>query len=366
MTATQTKTIDSIRLEADSQSANGKFYQIEINEVRGGYTVDFAHGAVGDTPRIGTKTPKPVSLEDARKAYEKLVKSKVHGDSHYSPVTNVREMPKRPVPATATTPGWIAPRLLNDVDESQIVAMAEAENWWVQIKHDGDRVQLHAVQGVPTFYSGRSGKLRAVPVKIATALAKSRSTFVIDGEQIDDTIWAFDLLSIGGTDLRHEPYENRYASLEALLKLLGIKTIKLVKSAKTHAAKVQMILDAKNDNEEGVVFVAKTAPYVAGRPARLGTSQRFKFVASGSFMVIQHNHEGRGKQSIDVGFHDGVVIGTCSVIGKQIPEIGQVVEVAYLYVESKLVQPRLKGIRHDVPVKACNRRQLKFKRGFVK
>ena len=54
------------------------------------------------------------------------------------------------------------------------------------------------------------------------------------------------------------------------------------------------------------------------------------------------------------------------MIGKQIPEIGQVVEVAYLYVESKLVQPRLKGIRHDVPVKACNRRQLKFKRGFVK
>ena len=56
-------------------------------------------------------------------------------------------------------------------------------------------------------------------------------------------------------------------------------------------------------------------------------------------------------------------IGTCSVIGKELPSLNSVIEARYLYCQSSLVQARLIRARPDIPHYFCRRNQLKFKDG---
>jgi len=379
MTATQP--IKSIRLEAPSASGK-KFYSINVHEVEGGHTVDFVYGAIGGSVKTGTKTPKPVPLDKAEAIFDKLIKEKVTGESHYQPVNGPSTI-MIPAGIVARTvggfvisqthdpltgeplngPTWIPPRLLNDVDESQVLNLVKLDNWWVQIKHDGDRVQLHSEGGHATLFSGRSAKTRACPQAIVEALKALGETFVLDGELVDQTLWVFDLLATRDQSRLNDPYTSRYGLAEAMVQGLSCPSIKIVDSAIDEHAKAALIIQAKETSAEGVVFINKNAPYKAGRPNRGGDNLRWKFVASGSFIVHSLNHE-KGKASIDVALYDGTVIGTCSMIGREPVEIGQVVEVAYLYCLDKLVQARLKGIRTDVPKIACNRRQLKFRQGI--
>jgi len=365
--------VTQVRLEAPGASGK-KFYIVSVRPNGSKYTVDFSYGAVGDTPRIGTKTPTPVSLEKASAIAEKLVKEKMNGESHYKIInSNGTAAPEMiaPVKTTAvgdTQPACISPRLLRDIEPAQVLVLTKLDNWWVQIKHDGDRVQLHDVDGALTFYSGRSGKLRAIPKVIADAIAASGLlNAVFDGELVDQTLWVFDLLRTGTgateCDCRTLPYEERYRTLASLVTMIGSPAIKLVVAAKTSDEKARLILDAKEASAEGVVFVNKNAPYRAGRPSSGGDTLRWKFVESGFFIV--HEHRPDGKESISVKLHKATEpIGTCSVIGKELPPVGAVVEIKYLYAQSSLVQARLMRMRTDIPVYFCRRSQLKFKDGI--
>ena len=374
-----TATLKSIRLEAASASGK-KFYQINICELNNGFAVNFNYGAVGGSIKTGTKTPSPVSLEKAETIFDKLVKEKVQGESHYQPVDGPASiMVAKPrfnaglVDAAneainlnapiEVLPACIPPRLLNDVDEDQILNLTKLDNWWVQIKHDGDRVQLHAKSGEVILFSGRSAKLRACPQAIVDCLAANRLTAVIDGELVGETLWAFDLLATDGVDWKPLPYWERHGFLTAIVRALGSPSIQLVESAQAHLDKAALIVNATDSSAEGVVFINKNAPYKSGRPNRGGDNLRWKFIETGFFIVHSHNHD-KGKLSINVALHDGTVVGTCSVIGKDVPPVGSVVECAYLYAMDKLVQCRLKGPRTDVPKIACNRRQLKFRAGI--
>lgn len=382
--------IKSLRLEAASASGC-KFYLIEINEATGGYTVDFNYGAVGGSVKAGTKTPKPVPLDQAEKIFDTLRTQKEHGDSHYRAVQDtvlgvVQPMAGTIIPEPGgfritqthdpltgqpwapgegpNRPACIPPRLLNDVDHDAILNLTKLDNWWVQIKHDGDRVQLHSKGGEVTLFSGRSAKLRACPQAIVDCMAAHRLTTIIDGELVGDTLWAFDLLGTDGVDWTPLPYWERYGFLSAIVQAIGCPTIKLVESAGSEPDKAALILNAKETHAEGVCFLNKNAAYKAGRPNRGGDNLRWKFKASASVIVHSHNEE-RGKKSISVRlFGETEPIGTCSVIGKTAHPVGSVVEVEYLYAMGSLVQCVLKGPRHDIPHEACTRAQLRFKGGI--
>jgi len=51
-----------------------KVYTARIEAAEGGHVVNFAFGRRGNTLQTGTKTPKPVDYDTARKAYDKLVR----------------------------------------------------------------------------------------------------------------------------------------------------------------------------------------------------------------------------------------------------------------------------------------------------
>uniref|UniRef100_UPI0034E95A00 WGR domain-containing protein n=1 Tax=Enterococcus faecium TaxID=1352 RepID=UPI0034E95A00 len=53
-----------------------KEYNAMIEEVAGGYLVNFAYGRRGNATSTGTKTTSPVTLDAAEKIYAKLVQEK--------------------------------------------------------------------------------------------------------------------------------------------------------------------------------------------------------------------------------------------------------------------------------------------------
>lgn len=369
----------NVRLEAKGAGEGRKFYTVEIVDVvtyddpkvrRDGYLVNFTYGAVGGNTRTGTKTPKPVDLATAEKVYADLVNEKTHGSSHYRPVIEVERVPRPNDPKAAVdfivenlAPPPLSkcygPRLLNDVDPEDVPALIQSDDWWVQIKYDGDRVQLHAERGEVTLFSARSGLKRECPKALAALFKNANALTVLDGELVGDVFWVFDMLLAEGMDLRQEPYELRYLSLVPL-GLGTSRALALVYAATTPEEKEAMILKAREDNQEGVCFLNKNAPYEEGCPSRGGSSLRWKFKASASVIVGKRHAT---KRSVEALLHGGARIGTIPIpTNREWPPEGAVAEVEYLYCQSSLVQTVYKGLRTDVAPEACTRAQLKFKK----
>ena len=58
------------------EGSSSKEYHIQLKESNGLYVVNFQYGRIGNALQHGTKTPNPVSLEEAEKIYNKLYKEK--------------------------------------------------------------------------------------------------------------------------------------------------------------------------------------------------------------------------------------------------------------------------------------------------
>ncbi len=58
------------------EGTSDKEYHMQLEESNGGYVVNFQYGRVGNALQSGTKTPTPVTLEEAEKIYTKLYKEK--------------------------------------------------------------------------------------------------------------------------------------------------------------------------------------------------------------------------------------------------------------------------------------------------
>jgi bifunctional non-homologous end joining protein LigD len=120
----------------------------------------------------------------------------------------------------------------------------------------------------------------------------------------------------------------------------------------------------RRDNREGIVFKRLDAPYVPGRPNSGGPQLKFKLVATASVIVTKVNLQ----RSVEVGLFQGRSLVSCSNVtipaNQEIPKVGDVVEVRYLYAFREslaLYQPAYLGRREDVDTGECVVSQLKFK-----
>ncbi len=60
-----------------AEGHSDKEYHVVIVEVAGGNVVNFRYGRRGASLTVGTKTYAPVDFAQAKKVYDKLVKSKI-------------------------------------------------------------------------------------------------------------------------------------------------------------------------------------------------------------------------------------------------------------------------------------------------
>lgn len=348
----------SVSLYFKSGSSD-KVYRAQIEAAEGGFVVNVAYGRRGSTLSTGTKTKTPVDHAVAVRIFDKLVAEK---------------QSKGYTTGTAGTPylhdekagrvSGLLPQLLNVIDETAAAHLLADPQWVMQEKFDGRRLMLRKV-GATVEGINKLGLVVSVAAPIAAAALDLPGDFVLDGEVIDDTLHVFDLLSVAGTDLRERAYGDRYQALTALIDNAEQSAhIRCVSCWTDATDKAEQLDCLRTRSAEGVVFKRWDAPYRPGRPNSGGSQLKFKFVATVSAVVTTVNQQ----RSVGVSLLSGDVwqaVGNVTVPANQnVPQLGDVVEVRYLYaaqVGGALYQPVLLGVRNDVEHSECVVAQLKFK-----
>ena len=354
-----------------AEGGSDKAYICAIEEVDGGYVVPFAYGRVGSTLTLGCKTSVPVDESKARKVYEKLVKEKVGKGYVSSPgisdnifgIGVATSSPSPTATAAMKTDSGHRPQLLNPITPEEAVAYNNSSLWGLQEKMDGDRrairsTKQHGIEGI-----NRKGQIVPLhPELIAEVAKKVSHTFLIDGEIIGSTLYAFDLLELDGKDLRSQRYIDRYNAL--LMLCADMKKVEIVPLALTTSEKQSQLNRIKLDGGEGVVYKRLDAIYTEGRPSSGGTQLKLKFWESAACVVTANNDL---KRSVSIAATDAegsklIPVGNVTIPpNHDIPAVTVLVEVKYLYYYQggSLYQPQYLGVRSDADMMDCDISKLK-------
>lgn len=354
-------TIKSIELFYREGSSD-KVYKANITEDPKGFIVNFAYGRRGNALTTGTKTMKPVPLDQAEKIYNKLIQEKTAKGYIEDPTGK---------PFTGTTTEsrdtGIRPQLLNEIEESDVDFYLNSDEWCAQEKYDGRR-RMFVVTGHTAEATNRKGLIipidNAVERDVCFGLNSTTEThYVLDGEDMGSHTMIFDYPKIGMS------YKDRYSKLESLFKGKTLNTLILASTAWTTKAKKALYLKLKKDNAEGIVFKKVDAGFMPGRPNSGGDQLKLKFVATATVQVVKTNPT---KRSVTVAVYDSegakIEVGNVTVYPNQtVPTPGAIVEVRYLYyfAGGSLFQPVLLGERDDMTIEDCTLSQLKEKQETV-
>jgi bifunctional non-homologous end joining protein LigD len=338
------------------EGSSDKVYQCSIEPAGDLFTVNFSYGRRGTTLNTGTKTNVPVPYDNAKRIFDKLVKEKqAKGYSVGEDGT--------PYQHTDQQPSGLLPQLLNPIEEPEVLALIKDDNFCAQEKFDGRRMLVNrespAINGI-----NKKGNLVGLPEPLFKVIHQFEVDLVLDGESVGDNYYAFDLLTLDGKDIRSWPYRERLTALMNLLFSKQQRIIKLVHTAFTTQQKQSLFDQLRKGKREGIVFKRLDAPYTAGRPNSGGSQLKHKFVASLSAVVAKVN----AQRSVEIRLLNGegwVGAGNVTIPANQnIPIVGAVVEVRYLYAHKPsgcLYQPVYLGLRDDVQQHDCVTSQLKFK-----
>jgi len=353
-----TEQLSHIDLEFREGSSD-KVYRAAIEKADGGFIVNFAYGRRGSTLNTGTKTTQPVPYDEALNIYNKLVNSKTA--KGYKPVegsrsgtgigSNVMVRERRDTGLRA--------QLLNPITEDEADAYLKNDDWCMQEKFDGKRMLLRK-SGSKIIAANRNGLPTGIPDPISARLMTVNGNFLLDGESVGETFYAFDLLENSAGDLRQAAYQARFKMLEAQFGKLGRNI--LVAKTVCGRSKRRFLQELKADGKEGIVFKNLRSAWYAGRPASGGNAIKCKFWATCSCVVAKIN----SCRSVEIAL-GGKAIGNVTIPPNyDIPAVGKVVEIRYLYVTGpggSLYQPVYLGERDDVRAEECTmeRQRIKYR-----
>jgi len=344
--------VKSIQLVCTLGGSN-KEYNIFLEESGGLYVVNFTYGPRGNPRSSGTKTSSPVSLAEAEKEFEKLMRSKMTGGYVAQTGANISAPVANVGADLAGRATGLYPLLLSEITPDEAQRFLCDRDYFAQEKMDGWRLLTQHKSG--EFVASNR---KALSIGIASDVEqelKEIGYHTLDGELVSGVYHLFDILESDGRDLRNSSYRTRFETLQKLLSRHKFNKIKLVNSAFYEFDKQRLWQDCLH--KEGVVFKKQTAPYVAGISPDYMKCKHWSDV---SVKVIGINQ----KASIQVGIMDGGKIksvGNVTIIGHNTPAIGDIVDVTYLYVGAKgnLYQPKYRGVRTDADCDEISK--LKFK-----
>lgn len=333
-----------------------KVYHVNIDPKGDGYVVLFAFGRRGSALQTGTKTSKPVSYESAQKIMNQLVNSKMSkgytkGESGTPYLHTSKE----------ERISGVHCQLLNPIEEEELSAYIENDQYGAQEKLDGNRMMIRKtgdnVEGI-----NRKGLIIAISQVIYEYALGFQDDFILDGESVGDVFYPFDIFSKDGKDIQHLSYQERYAILQSILKGRD-KTFCLVELVVSTKDKKGLLEKLREKQKEGIVFKDLSAPYKAGRPASKGAQIKFKFYETATVRVETVNL----KRSVSMRLYDGkswIHVGNVTIpVNFEMPQERDIIEVRYLYAYrgGSLYQPTYLGIRSDADENDCGLNQLKYK-----
>lgn len=356
MTTTTKALPENVSLHYQDRRSD-KVYHVQVEKVKGGYVVNFQFGRRGSTLQTGTKTLKPVSLDEALKVRERLLRQKLgkgyqvmNGAAHAAPVQPEPTAPRTDYPA----------ELLSEITQAHVIGLLRDDRFWLQEKRDGHRRQIGKRGGQIIGYN-RKGTAVPLPAALVRELSQSRlDSFVLDGEIEGDQFIGFDLLEAPHL-AAGSPYSTRFGLLTSLLR--AMTTASVVATWTGTANKEQAAVDLHDLRAEGMVFKLASAPYAGGRN---GQHYKYKFVKTCTAKVLRVGD--KGKQSIALGLLEKgkwVDVGTVSTIGKPDTQVGDLIEVRYLYAtKARRLYQAIYMRKRDLDDSACAIAQLIFKQGI--
>ncbi len=317
-----------------------KVYQVHLRPKDDGWVVDYGNGRRGGTLATGTKTSSPLAYEAALKIYDKVVKEKT--GKGYTPDQSGALYTSTDL---AGRMSGELPQLPTLILEEQAARYFDDPGWGLQEKADGEN-RILLIEGDAVRGTNRRGLFVDIPQAWVGGAQLPTGRTVIAGEHVGDVFMAFDLLELGGQDLRGAPFIERFGHLHKLAGLapwMVVLALELTPEGKRNRA--AQLLAAHG---EGYVLKALAAPFSAGRSS---TSLKFKFNHSATCEVIRVN----AQRSVAVGLRDeaGAMVDLGNVTvppNEALPAVGTLVEVRYLYryAGGKFEQPVYKGQRPDM------------------
>ena len=340
------------------EGSSDKVYQASIRPQGEGFMVHFAYGRRGSTLSTGTKTSTPVSHNEAKRIYDKLIQEKT--SKGYLPGDEAGQIQH---PTSAKKHTGIQCQLLNPLDDNLLNDVLLNPDYWMQEKFDGRRLILKK-EGDQVTGINRLGFPTAIPEAIINSAQRYKYDFILDGEAVGDQFHAFDLLTIGQEDMRPLRYAVRYFRLRDMLLSFFHPHIHYV-HAHFNPMKAGVFSEFKRAGKEGVVFKHHDSSYTPGRPNAGGPHLKYKFVETASFIVAKVND----KRSVSLILFDGEKVRPAGNVtippNHDIPSPGSVVECRYLYAfkeSGSIYQPVYLGLREDIRSDECTTTQLKYKK----
>lgn len=351
------------------EGSSDKVYHAFLKQKDSGWTVFGEYGRRGSTLNLAPKGDFAL-YKKALRQFELLVKSKTAKGyaidfnsrteggpvSSFTSVSRAKEKEKE-----------IELQLSNPIDLAEVSHLINDDTWGMQEKFDGERRAFRKFNEDILGYN-RKGQVVPLPRNVVReARLIPGASFVFDGELVGETIHVFDLLS--WPDPRTlDQYGRRLQKIKNLILSAPsvLSNIKLVETFTTSEEKRKAFEEIMERNGEGVIFRKLNAPIIPGRPASGGTSLKYKFFETASFLVLKQNERAR---SVNLGLFDStsgdlVDVGNVTIPpNKSVPEKNQIVEVRYLYAYpgGSIYQPTYLGHRTDIEKLDCVIDQLKFK-----
>jgi bifunctional non-homologous end joining protein LigD len=369
--------VRSVRLFFQEGSSD-KLYEADIVEDDGAYTVRVAWGRRGSKLNQGNKAVR-VSLDAATRKLESLIREK--RAKGYEEIT-AEVQPAAVAPPAGEGSGsratgqrakvGHAAQLLNPIDDDELERFLADDEMVAQQKIDGQRVLATVEEDGSVTATNRNGQRTEVPEAVLAGLALLPLGTVVDGELVGDitsgVLWLFDVLAVGGDDVRDRGFIERWSALEGDLEpaLAGRTAILPVAIG---AATKRLLHDRlRAASAEGMVFKHRDAPYTSGRPTAGGPQRKHKFIKSAEVVILENAGNAYlmgvydGRTLVEVG---KVFAGTTNDSRAELDArlgVGQkpVVEVRYLYAtaERQLYQPVFVGLRDDKDATGCGLDQL--------
>ena len=262
---------------------------------------------------------------------------------------------------------WL-PQLLNSLSEDEFDNFISGldETWCAQELFRGKRLLIFKdASGV--FAEESYGKRYEIPVPILEAVKQLSGNCILDGVADKNIFYTYDLLKRGDEDCRPKPYGDRYKNLETIVGTKNTGAVRIVPTVIGKSATYKRYEELKKRDAEGIVYKDLCAKHEAGDNHQ--TQFKFKFYAHCSAVVIRHNDKRSVALALylDDGSGSGMAIGNVTIPANyEIPAVGNVVEVAYLYYfpGGSLHQPVYQGVRTDIPATDCSfaKQKLKYKK----
>lgn len=331
--------------------ASRKFWRITYADGPS-YCVTFGRiGTIGQSQTKTFPTPEAAAVAVRRMIESKLAKGYARANATGVDLDATAAVPKpAPVPASER----FLSMLCLSTPESELPALVADRERIFEPKLDGDGVVVQIVSGVVTALGRQGQVVKHNPLfqtgKHAAELARlGMVTLKMDGELIGTTLHVFDL-PLAGPVTRGTPWADRHAALVTLFDTWqpDPACFRLVPVASTPAAKSKLVKTQRARGAEGVVVKHQYGLY--RNAERHDDCRKVKFTHEADLVVIAVRPNGKDNAHLGA-YRNGelVKVGQCSLIGKPIVHVGDVVVVEYLYFMDQLVQPRLRRVRPRDP-----------------